>query len=54
LRAAGGLAFCLAVLASRGLAQEVPPDAIEQLRHVVGDRVEAVTILGGDGEQFLR
>src|SRR6266487_1453754 len=26
----------------------VPPQAVEQFQHVIGDRVEAVTILGGD------
>ena len=32
-----------------GLAQGVvPPQAIEQFEHVIGNRVEAVTILGGD------
>jgi hypothetical protein len=41
-------AGALALLTSPALAQEVPPQAIEQLRHVVGDRVEAVTILGAD------
>jgi len=28
--------------------QALPPAAIEQFQHVIGDRVEAVTILGGD------
>src|SRR6266536_1378941 len=26
----------------------VPPQAVEQFQHVIGDSVEAVTILGGD------
>ena len=31
-----------------GLAQVVPPQAVEQLQQVVGNRIEAVSILGGD------
>ena len=35
--------------ATAALAQSpVPPQAIEQFEHVIGNRVEAVTILGGD------
>jgi hypothetical protein len=41
--AAGGFSTPLA------LAQPVlPPDALEQFQHVIGNRVEAVSILGGD------
>lgn len=45
--------FCvvcgLALAGTWGFAQPaVPPEAIEQFQHVIGNRVEAVTILGGD------
>jgi hypothetical protein len=26
----------------------VPPDAVEQFRYVIGSRIEAMTVLGGD------
>jgi hypothetical protein len=36
-------------LAQPALAQPaLPADALEQFQHVIGNRVEAVTILGGD------
>ena len=39
----------LACATASGRAQPaVPPEAIEQFQHVIGSRVEAVTILGGD------
>lgn len=47
-RAGAGLAL-LAGLTVAGRAQPVvPPGAVEQFEHVIGTRVEAVTILGGD------
>ncbi len=43
------VAAALMVAAVKGLAQPVvPPDAVAQFEHVIGTRVEAVTILGGD------
>ena len=45
----GAWAAALAFAATPVLAQPVvPPGAVEQFQHVVGTRVEAVTILGGD------
>ena len=38
----------LALVCLSGLAQAVPPPAVEQLQQVVGNRIEAVSILGGD------
>jgi hypothetical protein len=39
----------LAILAASVTAQPaVPPQAVEQFEHTIGNRVEAVTILGGD------
>ena len=38
----------LALVCFSGLAQVVPPQAVEQLQRAVGNRVEAVSILGGD------
>ncbi len=38
----------LALVCLSGLAQVVPPQAVEQLQQVVGNRIEAVSILGGD------
>jgi len=38
----------LALVCLSGLAQAVPPQAVEQLQQVVGNRIEAVSILGGD------
>src|SRR5262245_9718285 len=46
-RAAG--IVLLSIVAGGGFAQgAVPPQAVEQFEHVIGNRVEAVTILGGD------
>lgn len=41
------LALLLAVVPVASLAQ-IPPGAVEQLKQVVGNRIEALTILGGD------
>lgn len=38
----------MALGAGSGFSQVIPPQAIEQFQDVIGSRVEAVTILGGD------
>lgn len=47
LGVAAGLAL-VGMIASTAAQPIVPPAAIEQFQHVIGSRVEAVTILGGD------
>ncbi|MFO1475604.1 MAG: hypothetical protein U1F98_03005 [Verrucomicrobiota bacterium] len=42
---AGGIAGLLAPIAA---AQTVPPEAVDQFKHTIGNRIEAVTVLGGD------
>jgi hypothetical protein len=43
-----GSLYALLVSAAQTYAQVIPPQAIEQFQDVIGSRVEAVTILGGD------
>ena len=43
-----GAQLLLVLACLSGLAQVVPPQAVEQLQQVVGNRIEAVSILGGD------